>query len=122
MTDGFSFRFRGRTQRLLSLYQLFQDQPGKGLHPATIARQAGMSIIAVDERLQRTPELFVRLPKRHGEVTRYRLTSAATAMSEDEVRAMINRHARKETLLLWAFTSCFLLMFAIMLILIGPVV
>lgn len=120
--NGFSFRFRGRTHRLLSLYRLFQDQPGTGLHPATIARQAGMSIIDVDERLRRTPELFVRLPRRKDGVTRYRLTSAVSAMSEDEVRALINGQARKETLMLWAFTSFMLLLLAVMLILIGPAV
>ena len=118
----FSFRFRGRTHRLLSLYRLFQDTPGTGLHPATIARQSGMSIIDVDERLQRTPELFVRLPRRKDGMTRYRLTSAATALSEDEVKTMIEGHARKETLLLWAFTAGIVLVFAVMLILIGPAV
>lgn len=120
--DGFSFRFRGRTHRLLTLYRLFQDNPGTGLHPATIARQAGMSIVDVDDRLRRTPELFVRLPRRKDGITRYRLTSAVTAMSEDEVRAMIAGQARKETLLLWAFTTGLVLVFAVMLILIGPVV
>ena len=81
-----------------------------------------MSIVDVDDRLRRTPELFVRLPKRKDGITRYRLTSAVTAMSEDEVRAMIAGQARKETLLLWAFTTGLVLVFAVMLILIGPVV
>lgn len=120
--NGFSFRFRGRTQRLLSLYRLFQDNPGTGLHPSTIARKAGMSIVDVDDRLRRTPELFVRLPKRKDGITRYRLTSAVTVMSEPEVRALIESHARRETLLLWAFTAGTILVLAIMLILISPAV
>ena len=120
--NGFSFRFRGRTHRLLTLYRLFQDNPGTGLHPSTIARQAGMSIVDVDDRLRRTPELFVRLPKRKDGITRYRLTSAVTAMSEEEVKAFVNGHARKETLLLSAFTTGVVLLFAVMLILIGPAV
>jgi len=120
--NSFSFRFRGRTHRLLSLYRTFQDQPGTGLHPSTIARKAGMSIIDVDERLRRTPELFVRLPKRKDGVTRYRLTSAVSAMSEAEVKSLIEGHARKETLLLYAAATGVLLVFAIMLILVSPAI
>ena len=118
--NGFSFRFRGRITRLLTLYRLFQEHPGTGLHPATIAREAGMSIVDVDERLRRTPELFVRLPQRKDGITRYRLTSAISALTEDEVRAKLEGLARRESLMLYAFMTFMLLLFAVMLILVSP--
>ncbi|MEM7216904.1 MAG: hypothetical protein AAF515_00970 [Pseudomonadota bacterium] len=117
-----SFRFRGRVQRLMSLYRLFHSQPKTGLHPAQVARETGMSILDVDERLKRTPELFVRLPKRAGAVTRYRLTSAITAQSEDEVLAYLQRMAQRESLILYGAMVGVLLLFAIMMILMGPAV
>lgn len=120
--NGFSFRFRGRIHRLLTLYRLFQDNPGTGLHPATIARKAGMSIVDTDERLRRTPEMFVKLPKRTDGVTRYRLTSAFTAMSEDEAKARITDLARRESLVLYSAMIGIVLLFAIMMILVGPAV
>ncbi len=120
--NGFSFRFRGRIHRLLTLYRLFQDNPGTGLHPATIARKAGMGIVDTDERLRRTPEMFVKLPKRADGVTRYRLTSAFTAMSEEEAKARITDLARRESLILYSVLTGIVLLFAIMMILVGPAV
>ena len=120
--NGFSFRFRGRTHRLLTLYQLFQDNPGTGLHPSKIARQAGMSLVDVDDRLRRTPEMFVKLPTRKDGLTRYRLTSAFTAMSPDEAKAKLTALARRESLVLYSAMTGIVLIFAIMMILVGPAV
>jgi len=120
--NGFSFRFRGRIHRLLTLYRLFQDNPGTGLHPSTIARKTGMSIVATDERLRRTPEMFVKLPNRKDGITRYRLTSAFTAMSEDQAKARLGDLARKESLILYSAVTAIVLLLAIMMILVGPAV
>lgn len=120
--NSFSFRIRGRITRLMSLYRLFADTPSTGLHPAQIARAARMSILDVDERLRRTPELFVKIPKRKDGITRYRLTSAVAGLSEEEVKALLTRLARRETIVLYTATTALLLLFAIMLILIGPAI
>lgn len=118
--NSFSFRIRGRITRLMGIYQLFAKSPETGLHPAQIARAARMSILDVDERLRRTPELFVKIPKRKDGVTRYRLTSAVAGLSEAEVKAMLTHLARRETIMLYTGMAVLLLLFSIMLILIGP--
>ena len=78
-----SFRFRGKLRRLTDIYFCFLDNEGKALHPTQIARQTGIGFSEVNARLESTPELFVRLPKRPDGITRYRLTSA-TAAKEPE--------------------------------------
>ena len=115
----FSFRFRGRINRLLAIYHCFVDNPGVGLHPTQIAKHTGISFTDVNRRLETTPELFVRLPKRDG-LTRYRLTSAASAKTEEEVEALLHRGARRETLLMYAYGSMLLMLLLIIIILIGP--
>ena len=118
--NSFSFRVRGRISRLMGIYRLFKETPDTGLHPSQIARSARMSILDVDERLRRTPELFVKIPKRKDGITRYRLTSAVAGLSEDEVKIMLNGLARRETLILYTVSAVVLLLFAIMIIFIGP--
>lgn len=120
--NGLSFRFRGRIHRLLTLYRIFQDNPGVGLHPAKIARLTGMSIVDTDDRLRRTPEMFVKLPKRQDGLTRYRLTSAFTAMTQEQAKARLSDLARRESLVLYSALTGIVLIFAIMMILIGPAV
>ena len=104
----------------MGIYRLFKETPDTGLHPAQIARSARMSILDVDERLRRTPELFVKIPKRKDGITRYRLTSAVAGLSEDEVKVMLNGLARRESLMFYTVTAVVLLLFVIMLILISP--
>jgi hypothetical protein len=101
----FRFRFRGVTNRLLNIYACFEEHPDEALHPAQIARETGLSIQEVTRRLDTTPELFVRLPKRPDGLTRYRLTTAARAKSPEEVRAMLAAGARTESLSLYALVA-----------------
>ncbi len=115
-----SFRFRGKLRRLTDIYFCFLDNEGKALHPTQIARQTGLGFAEVNARLDATPELFVRLPKRPDGITRYRLTSSTAAKEPDEVRQFLNREARKESLLLYAFGSMILLILLIVVILLGP--
>tara|TARA_A100001037_G_scaffold171552_1_gene154109 strand:+ start:12834 stop:13208 length:375 start_codon:yes stop_codon:yes gene_type:complete len=114
-----SFRFRGKLGRLSNIYLCFLDNDGKALHPTQIAKQTGIRFTEVSARLEATPELFVRLPKRDG-ITRYRLTSATAAKEPEEVEVFLNREARKESLLLWAFGTMVLLMLLIVVLLLGP--
>ena len=115
-----SFRFRGKLRRLTDIYFCFLDNEGKALHPIQIARQTGIGFIEVSARLDATPELFVRLPKRPDGITRYRLTSGTAAKEPDEVSRLLNREARRESLLLYAFGTMVLLLLLIVAILVGP--
>jgi hypothetical protein len=114
-----SFRFRGKLRRLTEIYFCFLDNPGKALHPTQIARQTGIGFTEISARLEATPELFVRLPKRDG-ITRYRLTSATAAKEPEAVSQFLNREARKEGFLLYAFGTMVLLILLIVVILVGP--
>ena len=100
---GFSFRFRGKTARLLAIYQCFLEHPGVGLHPIQIAKYTGLTLAEATLRLDSTIELFVRLPKRKDGITRYRLTSSTATRSHEEVEKMIMAGAKRETISLYAF-------------------
>lgn len=115
-----SFRFRGKQRRLLDIYYCFVDEPGKGLHPTQISRRTGQGIAEVQARLQATPELFVKLPRRPDGITRYRLTSAMTARTDEEVEMYLMRAARKETIVLYSVGAMVLCLLLIVAILIGP--
>ncbi|MBX3708073.1 MAG: hypothetical protein KF911_15715 [Pseudomonadales bacterium] len=117
-----NFRFRGKVGRLTDIYRCFLDHPGVGLHPTQIARHTGISFAEVNVRLQRTPELFVKLPKRADGITRYRLTSSTAAQSQDDVEAFLASAARKETLVLYSVGAMILCLLLIIVILIGPAV
>ena len=83
------FRFRGKASLLLDIYYCFIDQGSPALHPTQIAKHTGISFAEVARRLDATPELFVKLPTRAGDVTRYRITSSTAARSAEEVEALV---------------------------------
>ena len=115
-----SFRFRGKLRRLAQIYQCFIDHPGVGLHPTQIARHTGIAFAEVNARLEATPELFVKLPRRPDGITRYRLTSATAARSREEVEQLLIRSARKESMVLYAFTAMVMCILLIVAILVAP--
>jgi len=115
----FNFRFRGRIRRLFDLYQCFLSHPAKGLHPTQLSRHTGIAFADVVRMLDRTPELFVRLPKRDG-ITRYRLTSAMTAREPEEVERFLKGSARRESLVFYAFAAMVLSLLLIVAILVAP--
>ena len=117
----FNFRFRGKVRRLFELYRCFLANPGKGLHPAQLARQTGIALVVVLRLLDATPELFVRLPKRDG-LTRYRLTTAMSARQPEQVEQFLTGQARRESLILYALGVMVLCALLIVVILIGPAV
>ena len=71
-----------------------------------------ISFTEVARRLDATPELFVRLPKRDG-LTRYRITSSAVARSHDEVEALLRKAERNESMLFYAIAFMVLAILAI---------
>ena len=105
-------RYWGKTSRILAIHRAFRDEPGVGLHPQQIARHTGISMIEVKERLDATPELFVRLPRRDG-LTRYRLTSTTSAEDPDAVEARVRRHATREAYIVTAVSAMVLCGFVI---------
>ena len=105
-------RYWGKTSRILAIHRAFREEPGVGLHPQQIARATGISMIDVKTRLDATPELFVRLPKRDG-LTRYRLTSATSVQDPDAVEARVRKHATREAYLVTAGSAMVLCAFVI---------
>lgn len=114
------FRFRGKLRRLARIYQCFLDHPSVGLHPTQIARHTGIGFQEVSARLDATPELFVKLPRRPDGITRYRLTSATAARSREDVEKLLIGSARKESLILYAFGAMVMTTLLIVVVLMAP--
>ena len=105
-------RYWGKTRRILAIHRVFREEPEIGLHPQQIARRTGIAMMDVKERLDATPELFVRLPKRDG-LTRYRLTSTTSAQDPEEVENRVRRCATGEMYVVSAFGAMVLCGFLI---------
>ncbi len=114
----FNFRFRGKVSRLLDIYYCLLEA-GTGLHPTQIARRTNISFAEVARRLDATPELFVKLPKRDG-VTRYRITTSAMARSPEETAELLTKYAKREGYLLYAFSAMVLILLVIVVLTISP--
>ncbi len=115
----FNFRFRGKVRRLLDIYFCFLDAEGAALHPTQIARHTGISFAEVARRLDATPELFVKLPRRDG-ITRYRITTSASTRTPEETEALLVKYAKRESWLLYAFGTMVLAMLVIVVLTIAP--
>lgn len=115
----FNFRFRGKVRRILDIYYCFIDEGNVALHPTQIARLTGISFTEVARRLDATPELFVKLPKRDG-ITRYHVTSSAATRTVEETEALLRKYAQRESLLLYAFGSMVFAMMFIVVLTIAP--
>ena len=114
------FRFRGKSRLLLDMYYCFIEQGSPALHPTQIAKQTGISFAEVARRLEATPELFVKLPTRAGDVTRYRITSSTSARSAEEVEALVQQHVQRESLLFYAVGTMVFLTLIIVVLTIAP--
>ncbi len=117
-----TFRFRGKTARLLAIVDAFLADPNRGLAPTLIARQAGLPLYDVMRLLSRTPELFVKLPGRGDGITRYRLASSVAARDEAGIAAFVHRHARRENWIYYLLLSAGGLLLLIVLLALAPAV
>ena len=115
----FNFRFRGKVRRILDIYFCFLEEGNVALHPTQIARHTGIGFNEVARRLDATPELFVKLPRRDG-ITRYRMTTTAATRTPEETIELINKYARRESWLLYAFGSMVMFMLIIVVLTIAP--
>lgn len=114
----FNFRFRGKVGRILDIYYCLLDADA-ALHPTQIARATGLSFAEVARRLDATPELFVKLPRRDG-ITRYRITTTASTRSPEDNEALLFRYAKRESYLLYAFGFMVLALLVIVVLTIAP--
>jgi hypothetical protein len=112
-------RFRGRITSLLSICEVFHRNPGVGLHPIQIAKATGLSLAVAMARLDETPELFIKLPKRDG-LTRYRMATSMAGRPPEEVEAFIRRAARSETLTIYAVGAIALAVLAMIVVMSFP--
>ena len=115
-----TFRFRGRTGHILAIVDSFLKEPNKGLAPTHIAREVGLPLYDVVKTLSRLPELFVKLPGRGDGITRYRLASSVVARGEEEIEALVYRHARRETWLFYGLALLGALLLAVVLMILIP--
>ncbi len=115
----FNFRFRGKTRRILDIYYCFLEEENTALHPTQIARRTGISFAEVARRLDGTPELFVKLPRRDG-ITRYRVTTSASTRTPEENEGLLIKYAKREGYLLYAFSTMVLAMLVIVVLTIAP--
>jgi hypothetical protein len=114
----FKFRFRGQVGKLLDIYYCMLET-GSGLHPTQIAKRTGISFAEVARRLDATPELFVKLPRREG-ITRYRITTSASARTPEEIEALLAKYASRESYLLYAFSCMVIILLAVVVLTIAP--
>jgi hypothetical protein len=116
----FQFRFRGKVGIVLDMYYCFLAAGSVGLHPTQIAKETGISFVEVARTLDATPELFVKVPTRAGDVTRYRMTSSASARDPEEVESLLNQYAQRESILLYTFAGMSIAMLVIVVLTIAP--
>ena len=114
-----NFRFRNKTGLLLDIYRCMLDEKDKALRPNQIAKKTGIHFGEVARRLDATPELFVKLPKRDG-LTRYRITTSASTRTIEETEALLNKFAYRESLVLYAFGTMVAAMLIIVVLTIIP--
>ena len=105
---------------LLDIYYCFIEQGCAALHPTQIAKHTGISFAEVARRLDATPELFVKLPTRAGDVTRYRITSSTVARTAEEVEALVQQNAQRESLLFYAIAAMVFLALLVVVMTIVP--
>lgn len=115
----FSFRFRGKTKQIISLYECFVDNAGQAMHPAQLARATSTSMIDVMGRLDATHEVFIKLPKKNG-ITRYRLTTSISTLNLEQVEMLLVSKEKKETFFFYAFITGTFLTFLISIMAIAP--
>ena len=117
---SWTFRFRGKTGRLLKLVDCFLQQPGGGLSPAHLGREAGIALYDTARMLDQTPELFVKLPRRGDGITRYRLASSVAARGQDGIVELVRRHARRENWIFYLLVAAAALLTLVVLLALVP--
>ena len=116
----FKFRFRGHVSAILDIYFAFLDCGNEARHPVQLARATGRSLGSIAARLEATPEVFVKMPARQGDLTRYRVTSSAMARTPEQIEAKLIGYERNETLVLYALVTMVMCLLTIVVLTIIP--
>jgi hypothetical protein len=103
-------RFRGHTDTLNAICEVFRQHPNQSLTAARVAEIAELDFRDVFLRLSETPELFIRLRKKKGEQTRYRMISDVTKMTVEEQMTFVDEQVRIETRLVVIVVTVFFML------------
>ena len=114
-----NFRFRNKVSIIFDIYLCMLKEKDKALHPNQIAKKTGIHFVEVAKRLESTPELFVKLPKRDG-LTNYRITTSASTRTQEETEKLLIQLAYRESLVLYAFGTMVVTMLIIVVMTIIP--
>ena len=117
---AWSFRYRGKTARILAIVDCFRKEPTKGLSPAQIGRASGVAMYDTVRILDQIPELFVKLPGRGDGITRYRLASSVAARGEGGVEDLVARNAQRESWIYYGLLTTALLLALVALLAVVP--
>lgn len=117
---SWTFRFRGKSRRLVALAECFLDDPGRGLSAPHIGRATGIGLYETARMLNDTPELFVKLPRRADGITRYRLASSVAARGRDGIADFIAGNARRESWIFYLLMTSALLVALVVLLAFVP--
>ena len=82
----------------------------------------GIPMLDVVARMDKIPELFVKLPGRRDGLTRYRLTTTAAARTVIEIEHLVEQQVRRESWLYYAFIAMILLVFLIAVMATAPAI
>lgn len=107
------FRFRRKTARILAIYRSFCEHDERSMHPMQISRVTGIDLLTVVRTLDRTNELFMKLPGRGDGITRYALPSSIYAMDPEDVVAFVAKHARLENWVFWSIWASIIVAFGV---------
>lgn len=112
---GFSFfRFYRRHRKILAIYETFLMSSKRRLHPLEIGRESRMHTLEVLKVLQTTPEIFLKVPGSHSAGTSlYALRPSIVAQSSEQVIEYVDRLARRDRLLYFAFVIVLLAVFVV---------
>ncbi len=78
-----------------------------------ISHATGLDLLIVVRTLDQINELFMKLPGRGDDITRYALPTSIYAMDPEEVEAMVYKHNRIEQWVFWTIWASIVTMFSV---------
>lgn len=98
------FRYHGIESCAVAIAGFLKAQSPTAQHPIQMAKGTGLALFDVQKTLRRCDDLFILLPKKAGEISRYRLATAIQGLDNRAVAALIKRRARSDRLWLQILT------------------
>lgn len=107
------FRYRKRTETIITVFLCFAESEKRRLHPTEVAREAGMQMGSAVRLMDQIHEIFLKLPRGADGLTYYALRPSVSAQPPDDVIRMVNRKAMRETILFYSWISLITLMLVV---------